>query len=143
MARTRWNGRSGTSVARRSTVGRWNAREVIHHLADSEMTSAIRIRRLLFEDEPVIGGYDEAGYAVAFHYADRPIEPALAALRAARSTTVQILQGLDDAAWARQGTHTESGPYGVEDWLRIYAGHAHEHADQIRRAAGVPIRAGA
>jgi len=128
---------------RRPPDGSWSAREVIHHLADSEMTSAIRIRRLLFEDEPVIGGYDEAGYAVAFHYADRPIEPALAALRAARSTTVQILQGLDDAAWARQGTHTESGPYGVEDWLRIYAGHAHEHADQIRRAAGVPIRAGA
>jgi hypothetical protein len=128
---------------RRPPDGSWNAREVLHHLADSEMTSAIRIRRLLFEDEPVIGGYDEAGYAVAFHYADRPIEPALAALRAARSTTVQILQGLDDAAWARQGTHTESGPYGVEDWLRIYAGHAHEHADQIRRAAGVPIRAGA
>jgi len=128
---------------RRPPDGSWNAREVIHHLADSEMTSAIRIRRLLFEDDPVIQGYDEAGYATAFHYADRPIEPALAALRAARSTTVQILEGLDEAAWSRQGTHTESGPYSVEHWLRIYAEHAHEHADQIRRAAGLPARAGA
>src|SRR5438270_13545620 len=25
----------------------WSAREVVHHLADSEMTSAIRLRRLL------------------------------------------------------------------------------------------------
>ena len=57
---------------RRPPDGSWNAREVIHHLADSEMTSAIRIRRLLFEDDPVIAGYDEAGYATAFHYADRP-----------------------------------------------------------------------
>ncbi|MCD6058742.1 MAG: hypothetical protein K0Q89_2272, partial [Thermomicrobiales bacterium] len=30
--------------------------------------------------------------------------------------------------------HSESGPYSVEDWLRIYSGHAHDHADQIRRA---------
>jgi hypothetical protein len=119
---------------RRPPDGSWSAREVIHHLADSEMTSAIRLRTLLAEDDAVIRGYDEAGYARIFRYADRPIEPALAALRAARSTTLQILRGLDEASWARRGTHTESGPYGVEDWLRIYGAHAHEHADQIRRA---------
>ena len=119
---------------RRPADGSWSAREVVHHLADSEMRSAIRIRRLLTEDNPTILGYDEAGYATAFHYADRPMEPALAAFRAARSTTAQILGTLQDADLARTGTHSESGPYGVEQWLRIYARHAHEHADQIRRA---------
>ena len=119
---------------RRPPDGSWSAREIVHHLADSEMTSAIRVRRLLFEDDPLIAGYDEAGYARAFRYADRPMEPALSAFRAARATTVQILATLDEAAWSRGGTHSESGPYGVEDWLRIYARHAHEHADQIRRA---------
>lgn len=119
---------------RRPPDGSWSAREVVHHLADSEMRSAIRLRRLLTEDDPTILGYDEAGYASAFHYAERPMEPALAAFRAARSTTAQILNLLGDADFARTGTHSESGPYGVEDWLRIYARHAHEHADQIRRA---------
>jgi hypothetical protein len=28
----------------------------------------------------------------------------------------------------------ESGRYTVERWLEIYAEHAHNHADQIRRA---------
>jgi hypothetical protein len=119
---------------RRPADGSWSAREVVHHLADSEMRSAIRLRRLLAEDEPLILGYDEAGYADRFHYADRPIEPALAAFRASRSTTAQILARLSDADFLRTGTHAESGPYGVEDWLRIYARHAHEHADQIRGA---------
>ena len=41
----------------------WSAREVVHHLADSEMTSAIRLRRLLAEDRPVIDGYDEETFA--------------------------------------------------------------------------------
>ena len=119
---------------RRPADGSWSAREVVHHLADSEMRSAIRLRRLLAEDDPQILGYDEAGYATTFRYADRPMEPALAAFRAARSTTAQILHQLDDAAFARMGTHAESGAYGVEHWLRIYARHAHEHADQVRRA---------
>ena len=119
---------------RRPADGSWSAREIGHHLADSEMRSAIRLRRLLTEDNPVILGYDEAGYASAFRYADRAMEPALAAFRASRSTTSQILHQLDDAAFARTGTHSESGSYGVEHWLRIYATHAHEHADQIRRA---------
>ncbi|HLQ16806.1 MAG TPA: DinB family protein, partial [Candidatus Eisenbacteria bacterium] len=41
----------------RSAGGGWTPREIVHHLADSEMMSAIRIRRLLTEDEPVIHGY--------------------------------------------------------------------------------------
>ncbi|HET7728116.1 MAG TPA: DinB family protein [Candidatus Limnocylindrales bacterium] len=121
---------------RRPPDGSWTAREVVHHLADSEMRSAIRLRRLIAEDEPEILGYDEAGYARIFRYADRPIEPALDALRAARATTLQILDQLGEADWRRRGRHSESGEYGVEAWLRIYAAHAHEHADQIRRAAG-------
>lgn len=123
---------------RRPPDGSWSAREVVHHLGDSEMRSAIRLRRLLSEDDPTILGYDEAGYASIFRYAERPMEPSLAAFRAARSTTAQILRQLDDAAFARTGRHSESGSYGVEHWLRIYASHAHEHADQIRVAGGRP-----
>lgn len=115
--------------------GEWTARMVVHHLADSEMTSAIRLRKLLAEDDPVIHGYDETEFARRLHY-DRPIGPSLDALRAARAATADILDRLDEADWARTGTHTESGPYGVETWLEVYAAHAHDHADQLRRAAG-------
>jgi hypothetical protein len=112
----------------------WTPREVVHHLADSEMTSAIRLRRLLAEDDPTIVGYDEAEFARRLFYGERPIQAALDAFRASRDTTAEILERLTDDQWARSGTHTESGPYGVETWLEIYAAHAHDHADQIRRA---------
>jgi hypothetical protein len=114
----------------------WSAREIVHHLADSEMTSAIRLRRLLAEDNPVIGGYDEEAFARVLRYADRPIEAALDALSAARRTTAEILAQMTAADWARAGTHGESGRYSAEDWLQIYAAHAHDHASQIRRARG-------
>ena len=113
--------------------GKWSAAEIVQHLADSEMTSAIRLRRLLTEDNPVIYGYDEAFYATRFGYNGRDIAPAMEAFRAARATTVQILERLTEEDWQRKGTHSESGAYGVEIWLETYAAHAHGHASQIRR----------
>jgi len=110
----------------------WSPREVVHHLADSEMRSAIRLRQLLAEDAPTIQAYDEAGYASIFDYGSREIGPAMLAFEGARATTAQLLARISDDAWPRAGTHEESGPYSVEDWLRIYAAHAREHADQIR-----------
>jgi hypothetical protein len=94
----------------------------------------MRLRRLLAEDRPTIHAYDEAAFARKLHYGSRPVEPALAALRAARETTLTLLEQLSDEDWSRTGTHTESGPYSVETWLEIYAAHAHDHAEQIRRA---------
>ena len=117
----------------RPGTGGWSAREIVHHLADSEMTSAIRLRRLLAEDRPEIMGYDEEEFARRLYY-DRPIDASLEALRAARRTTAAILERLTEAEWAREGTHSESGRYTVEDWLEIYAAHAHDHAAQIRAA---------
>ncbi len=118
----------------RPTDGGWSARQIVHHLADSEMTSAIRLRRLVAEDRPVIVGYDEAEFARRLHY-ERPIGPSLDALRASRASTADLLDRLTEAEWARTGTHSESGPYSVERWLEIYASHGHDHAAQIRAAA--------
>ena len=119
----------------RSASDEWTPRMIAHHLADSEMTSAIRLRRLIAEDGPVISGYDEAQFAKKLT-TDRPIEPSLEAMRWARESTAQILERLTDEDWLRAGTHSERGPYSVEDWLTIYANHGHDHAKQIERSRG-------
>lgn len=114
--------------------GEWTPRRVVHHLADSEMTSAIRIRKLVAEQDAEIEGYDEEGFASSLYYDDRPIEHSLAAFKAAREVTADLLDQLSDADWGSTGSHTQSGSYSADDWLQIYADHAFEHADQIRRA---------
>ena len=119
--------------------GRWSPREIIHHLADSEMTAAIRLRRLLVEDRPAIAGYDQDEFARRLFY-DRPHEPSLEAFRYARETTAAILDRLTPDQWLREGTHSEAGAYGVEKWLEIYAAHAHKHAHQIRVARDAAVK---
>lgn len=126
-------GATDADLDRRRPDGSWSPREVAHHCADSEMMSAIRLRRLLAEDAPVIHAYDQELFARRLHYDRRPIGPSLAAVRAARETSAQLLAQLSEADWSRTGTHEESGPYGVQTWLEIYAAHCHEHAEQVRR----------
>ncbi len=124
--------------------GKWTAAEIVHHLADSEMTAAIRLRRLVAEERPLIHDYDQEAFAARLRYNERDIEPALEAFLAARATTVQVLERMTAQEWARQGWHTEGGPFGPERWLAIYAAHAHNHAAQIARLrAAVTAKAGA
>ena len=120
---------------RSAVADEWTPRQIAHHLADSEMMSAIRIRRLLAEAEPVIHGYDEKAFAERLT-GDRPIQPSLEAMRWARETCAQLIDRMTEDDWRIVGTHTESGRYSAEDWLRIYASHAHDHAAQITRSRG-------
>lgn len=119
----------------RPAPGKWTAREVVHHLADSEMTSAVRLRLLLATPAPAIAGYDQDEFARMLYY-DRPIEASIEAFKGARRTTAEILDRIPDADWQREGRHTEHGSYSVERWLEIYADHAHKHAEQIKVAMG-------
>ncbi len=126
-------GADDAALDRRPGPGTWSSREIVHHLADSEMTSAIRLRRLIAEENPTIVGYDQEEFARRLHY-DRPIASSLEAFRWARVSSAEILDRLTDADWIRAGTHSESGPYSVTHWLEIYAEHANKHAAQIHRA---------
>jgi uncharacterized damage-inducible protein DinB len=127
------DGSTDADLDRRPASGGWTAREIVHHLADSEATAYIRLRRLIAEDMPVIAAYDEPEWARRLHY-DRPVASSLGVLRAVRRASLELLQTLDADEWVRSGTHTDSGPYAVSDWLRIYAAHGHDHAGQILRA---------
>jgi len=113
--------------------GKWSAREIVHHLADSEAQSAFRLRKLLAEEYPVVQPYDQDVFAVLLRYNVRDMAPALDLFRASRSTSAQLLRLMSDEDWKRPGWHPEHGVYTATLWLQIYAAHAHNHALQIRR----------
>ena len=113
--------------------GKWSAHEVVVHCADSETNASLRIRYLAAEKEPLIVGYDQEQWARTFDYHQHPAEAALATVFAVRGNTVPLLRRLPDAAWTREGKHTESGRYTGEDWLKTYAAHVENHSRQIER----------
>ena len=65
--------------------GGWSARQIIHHLSDSESQSCARLRRLVAEPGSVIQNFDENIYAqnTTLGYSELPIDNALALFKAA------------------------------------------------------------
>ena len=121
------------SLSAHPIPGKWSAREIVHHLADSESISAQRLRKLLVEEFPVIFGYDQEKFAILLRYNLRDTAPALEAFRSARASTLQLIETMTEEDWKLKGWHTEHGLYSADLWLEIYAAHAHNHAAQIRR----------
>ncbi|MGH7741035.1 MAG: DinB family protein [Candidatus Eiseniibacteriota bacterium] len=113
--------------------GKWSAREIVQHLADSEAQSGTRLRKLLAEEYPVMQPYDQDVWTVLLRYNVRDMAPALDLFRSTRASTAQLLRLMNDDDWKRVGWHPEHGAYPVTLWLQIYAAHAHNHAQQIRR----------
>lgn len=126
----------GSDLDNRATDG-WSARMVIHHLADSETSSYSRLRSLLAEKTiPTLVGYDEGNWAItpALGYQSFDIKNSLAVYKAVRASSLDVLNQITVADLAKEGLHSERGKYTLADWLRIYAKHPVDHAEQIVKA---------
>jgi len=115
----------------RPAPGEWSAHEVVCHTADSETNAYTRIRFLVAQDDPVLQAYHQEHWASALDYPALSAESAMAAVEAVRGHTAAFIRRLPEVAWRRAGTHSESGPYSGDDWLRIYSVHLDDHARQI------------
>ncbi len=117
-----------------SNSGAWTARQVIHHVADSEAQSYARLRRLIAEPGTQIQGYDEGGWGEneTLGYKYLPIEPSLEVFKAVRASSLEIIKRLSEPQLNNSGIHTESGEYTIKTWLETYINHPLEHAVQIR-----------
>ena len=114
----------------------WTARQIVHHLADSEAMAYTRLRRVVADEEPHDPGLRRAGLGppAPLRPADRAVDRGHARRARVEPPAPRVASPPDE--WSRTGTHSESGAYSVEEWVRIYASHPHDHADQIRRARG-------
>ncbi len=74
----------------------WTARQVIHHVADSEAQSYARLRRLIAEPGTQIQGYDEAGWGEneTLGYKVLPIVHSLNVFIAVRASSLEIIKRL-------------------------------------------------
>jgi len=117
-----------------SDSGGWSARQVIHHVADSEAQSYARLRRLIAEPGTQIQGYDEAGWGEneTLGYKDLPIAHSLEVFKAVRTSSFEIIKRLKPTQLDNSGIHSESGEYTIKTWLETYISHPLEHAAQIR-----------
>jgi hypothetical protein len=112
--------------------GKWSIRQVIAHVADSEMVGAHRFRQMLAEENPTLIAYDQEAWAKNLDYARRKPKQSLESFRRMRAENYELLKDLPEAAFARVGNHTERGSMTLRDQLEILARHAESHARQMQ-----------
>ena len=117
----------------RPTAKGWSARQVVHHLAGSELHEAIRLRRMLAENRPVLVPWDGAHDVERLHF-DRPIVVDVEAFKATAFSNIELLQVLTEEQWRREGNQQKPWPLTVESWLEENVNHVHDHLMQILNA---------
>lgn len=125
-------GAAGAELDFTPAPGKWSLRQILCHLADSEMEAGIRMRRIIAEDNPTLLAYDQDAWAQRLDYFRRKTTQALETFRHIRGVNYDLLQSLPEEAFQRQGTHSQRGPVTLLEMLRIYARHAEKHAEQIQ-----------
>lgn len=117
----------------RPAPGKWNIREIVIHLCDSEIVCGHRIRRVLAEENPVLTNYDQDKWASRLNYGKRNLSHAVELFRLLRKSTAELFQEMDDSDWDRVGFHDQNGRMSLIEIVRLYAEHCENHVSQIRQ----------
>lgn len=130
-------GMTDEQLSRPERPGKWSVRQVVRHLADTEIVWGWRLRLALSQDRPALTGFDQDAWADRLDYASADVPEAIEEFTVLRRTHLRILDGATPADFQRVGVHVERGDESVAHMTRMYAGHDLLHLVQIGR-----IRAG-
>jgi len=112
--------------------GGFSLLEQAWHLADLETDGyALRIRRLLTEEDPDLADFDGARVAAERNYRAKALADGIAAFRAARTANLARLRSLDGAAWHRAGRQQGVGHITLRDVPRMMREHDDSHRGEI------------
>ena len=120
-------------LERRSAPGKWTAREILCHLADTEIAFAFRLRQALAEAHHVIQPFDQEKWAG--NYASLTASDAVAAYSALRAWNLLLIRTVPDSALSKPLTHPERGAMTFQTLLETMAGHDLNHMHQLEGIA--------
>lgn len=120
---------SSANLEWRPAPGKWNAREILCHLADSEIVFAFRLRQTLAEAHHVIQPFDQEQWAGM--YRNSSARTALAVFSAVREWNLSLIATTPADAMAKRVTHPERGDMTFRVIVETMAGHDLNHLRQL------------
>ena len=123
----------GPSVDQSPAPGKWSAREIMCHLADTELVFAFRLRQSLAEPYHVIQPFDQDNWAA--RYAIYDAASALEMFRAVRDWNIKLIASITIEELQKTLTHPERGEMSIGTIVETMAGHDLNHLAQIESIA--------
>jgi len=116
---------AGAAGSRPVQAGEWGPEEVVRHLIACEID--VHQARLADLDRVADPSWDWAEPGPWAGEPGLPLDALLERFAALRSATLRTVTGLDEAGWARSGTHTTLGVFDVRALLANAVDHDEEH----------------
>lgn len=111
----------------RPIEGRWSIREVVCHLADSEIVYADRMKRVIAEQDPLFYEADPDLFGPALHCGQRSLATELDVIQVVRAHMAAILRALDQGQFERTGRHSLEGTLSLQTLLQRVTDHIPHH----------------
>lgn len=125
----RTKGMTAEAVNRERAPGKWSVREIVCHLADTEIAFGFRLRQALAEPDHVIQPFDQERWAE--HYGAYDLESALETFRVLRKWNVALIQSLKQEDFEKKLSHPERGAMNFRTLVETMAGHDLNHLGQM------------
>jgi hypothetical protein len=113
--------------------GKWSVREILCHLADTEIAFSFRLRQILAEPDHVIQPFDQDQWAR--HYRKCSAQQALEVFTALRQWNTSLVSGVSRSEWSKAATHPERGALTFATIVQTMAGHDLNHLEQLEKIA--------
>jgi len=113
--------------------GKWNAREILCHLADCEVVFAFRLRQTLAEDGHVVQPFDQEKWAA--QYSSYTAAEAMSAFSSLRQWNLSLIRNLPREAFSKKVRHPERGEMTFKTIVETMAGHDTNHLRQLEAIA--------
>ena len=120
------SGRDESDGDFRYAPDKWNAKEVLGHVCDTERIFAYRALRIARGDETPIEGFEQDDYVKNGPFVNAPIAEIVEDYIAVRRATLTLLRNLDEAAWTRRGVANKNA-VSVRALAYTIAGHEVHH----------------
>ena len=111
--------------------GGWTPRQIVHHIADSNMNTYIRFKLTMTENEPTVKTYNETEWSKLVDARTALVGSSLEILEGLHIRWAIFLRSLSEKDLSRRFIHPDSGPIPLSVNIGAYAWHCRHHTEQI------------
>jgi uncharacterized damage-inducible protein DinB len=124
---------SDEELSRTYRDGSWTVRQLVHHIADSQLNMYQRLKLALTDENPTVPAFDEEKWAIQPD-TNLPVESSIKMLEGINERIVSLGYSLTEEQLERAFTHQENGKITVATKVAKLAWHEEHHLAHIKIA---------
>lgn len=118
----------------RPRPGKWSILEILLHVADSELSGALRVRYVMAQPGIRLPSYDQDLWTARLRHNEADLtllDDTMALFRLLRRVTGRIFTFAQGDDWAASAIHPDYGEITLRNLLELYADHSERHVEQV------------